>query len=292
MDNFRGSVLMVLAMLAFAIVDAIIKATSDILPVGQIVLILGTGGAVVLSAVALRQNPRAFLPYAWHPLIILRNLSEALGSLCFVTALSLIPLSTASAVLQATPLIVTIGAGLFLGEAIGWRRWTAIAVGLAGVLMILRPGLEGFDANVLFAIGGVVGLGARDLITRMVPKSIPSSNLAAYAFLFLIPTGWAMMLMAGQDWVTPPPALTGQLALAIAIVIGAYFAIIGATRIGDLSAIAPFRYTRIVFALIIGAIFFAERPDALTLLGAAIIVGSGLYTLWRESRLNRHKPAL
>ncbi len=292
MDNIRGSVLMVVAMLAFAIVDAIIKQSSTQMPVGQILIILGTGASIILSAVALWHDAAGFWADARRPVVVLRNLCEVFGSLFFVTALSLIPLSTASAVLQAAPLLVTIGAALFLGEAVGWRRWTAIAIGLFGVLLILRPGFDGFDANVIFAILGVIGLAARDLVTRTIPKTVSSHSLAAYAFIYLVPTGFAMMAISGDSFARAGAGNQGQLFIAIFIVIAAYYAIIGATRFGNLSAVSPFRYSRIVFALILGAIVFGERPDALTLTGALIVVATGLYTLWRESRLNRHKAAL
>jgi drug/metabolite transporter (DMT)-like permease len=206
------------------------------------------------------------------------------GTIGFVTAIALIPLSTASAILQATPLFVTLGAALFLQESVGWRRWTAILVGFCGVLLIIRPGLEGFTWQSLFALQGVVGLGIRDLATRRVPRTTSSLQLSFWAFLVLIPAS-GLMIWANGEVIAAPDAITlVYFAIALLIGIGAYYSIVAAMRLGEISFVSPFRYSRILFALVIGISVFGERPDAMTLTGAAIIVGSGIYTLWREQR--------
>jgi drug/metabolite transporter (DMT)-like permease len=218
----------------------------------------------------------------WSVPILLRAFGELVGTLGFVTAIALTPLSSASAILQATPLFVTLGAALFLQEKVGWRRWMAILVGSCGVLLIIRPGTEGFDWLSLFAVQGVIGLGIRDLATRRVPRETSTLQLSFLAFLVLIPTAAILMLVNG----TPLVALSAQNAVyfTIALIIGifAYYGIVAAMRVGEISFVTPFRYSRILFALVVGIMVFGERPDALTLIGAAIIVGSGLYTLWRE----------
>jgi len=183
------------------------------------------------------------------------------------------------------------GAALFLGETVGWRRWSAIIIGLIGVLLIIRPGFEAFDPLSLLALVGVIGLSGRDLVTRAMPPGISSAKLAIYAFVTLVPTGWLLLAVQGQSNVMPGTADSWRLVASVFLGIAAYYTIVLATRIGDLSAISPFRYSRLVFALIVGAIAFGERPDALTLLGSAIIVGSGLYALLRESRLRGTSPS-
>lgn len=287
MDNTRGAMLMVLAMFLFAVEDMFIKQMAGAIPVGQIVAALALGGALFFLATEWIRGSGPIFDRYWHPAVIGRNLCDAFGTIGFVTAIALIPISTASAVLQATPLAVTIGAALFLGETVGWRRWTATLLGLGGVVLIIRPGLEGFDANVLFAVMGVVGLGARDLFTRKLPRDLSSSKVSIYAFVTLIPTGVAMFLVQGDPVVVPDTVNALRFAAATVIGIAAYYAIVMATRIGDVSMVSPFRYSRLVFAMIIGIVAFGERPDALTLLGAAIVVGSGLYSLLRERRLRR-----
>lgn len=281
-DNLRASLVMVLAMLAFAIEDAVIKVLAATLPVGQIILILGVGGVIVFASICRAQGAALYARAFLAPAVLLRNLAELTGAIGFVTALALIPLSTASAILQAAPLLVTLGAALFLGEPVGWRRWGAIMVGFVGVMLIIRPGTDGFNWLSLYAVVGVLGLALRDLATRRVPASVSSMQLSMLAFASLIPAGLIVSLTGGDTLVTPSAAAWGMLLFCVAIGALAYFAITYATRIGEISFVTPFRYSRMIFALIIALVFFGENPDALTLLGAAIIIASGLYTLWRE----------
>jgi drug/metabolite transporter (DMT)-like permease len=282
MDNLRGATLMVLAMFGFAIEDMLIKLMAVALPVGQIVGMLGIGSAILIGGILMAQGQPLFTRAMWSGPILLRALGELVGTLGFVTAIALTPLSSASAILQATPLFVTLGAALFLQEKVGWRRWMAILVGFCGVLLIIRPGTDGFNWLSLFAVQGVIGLGIRDLATRRVPRETSTLQLSFLAFLVLIPTAAIMMLITG----TPMAALSAQnwLYYTIALVIGvfAYYGIVAAMRLGEISFVTPFRYSRILFALVIGMGVFGENPDRLTLAGATIIVASGLYTLWRE----------
>ncbi|ABG32649.1 EamA/RhaT family transporter [Roseobacter denitrificans] len=285
MDNLRGAALMVLAMLLFALEDMLIKLLAVDLPIGQIVGMLGLGSALLLAIVLKTQRQALFTAALLTPAIMLRAFGELVGTIGFVTAIALTPLSTASAILQATPLFVTLGAALFLQESVGWRRWTAIIVGFFGVMLIIRPGLEGFSWLSLFAVQGVIGLGIRDLATRRVPPETSSLQLSFWAFLVLIPAAGLMMWFNQTSPITPPPSTLLYFIAALLIGIFAYYCIVAAMRVGEISFVTPFRYSRILFALVIGISIFGERPDALTLLGAAIIVASGLYTLWRERRV-------
>tara|TARA_R110002073_G_scaffold171701_1_gene328798 strand:+ start:181 stop:993 length:813 start_codon:yes stop_codon:yes gene_type:complete len=197
MDNLRGALIMVLAMLGFAIEDSFIKLLAEDMPVGQIMGLLGIGAAAIFAVLVRAQDQALFPRAALSGPVLLRNAGELFGTLGFILAIALIPLSTASAILQATPLVVTLGAALFLGDPVGWRRWTAILVGFAGVLLVIRPGLEGFDVLSLFALQGVIGLAIRDLATRRVPATTSSMQLSFLAFLTLIPTArqiWRMRL--------------------------------------------------------------------------------------------------
>ena len=287
MDNIRGSGLMVLAMLGFAFEDMFIKLMSGALPIGQILIMLGTGGALVFAAIARAYGDRLWSRDLMHPAVILRNVGEVVGTLGFVTAIALTPISSASAILQATPLVVTMGAALFLDETVGWRRWLAVGIGLCGVLLIIRPGLDGFDMRSLFAVQGVLGLAMRDLATRRVPPTITSRQLSTYAFVVIIPAGLAALIITGDSLVLPDALNTFRACMSVLVGVAAYYTLVAATRIGDMAVIAPFRYSRLVFALIVGFAVFDERPDLLTLAGGAIIVSSGIYTFWREARLRR-----
>jgi drug/metabolite transporter (DMT)-like permease len=193
-------------------------------------------------------------------------------------------LSTASAILQATPLVVTLGAALFLGAQVGWRRWAAILVGLSGVLLIVRPGLAGFEPASLWAVLGVLGLATRDLATRAAPARISGYQMSAYAFGLMAPTGLIMMAVMGSTPVMPDGRNLLFLALALIVGVVAYYLVVAAMRVGDIPVVTPFRYTRMVFALVVALTVFGERPDPLTYLGAAIIIAAGLFTLWRETR--------
>jgi len=281
MTNLRGIGLMVAAMALFALEDMFIKLLAGSLPVGQVLMVLGLGGAVVFAVLARMQGqpilPRALL----HPAVMLRNLGELVGTVGFVTALALTPLSSAASILQAMPLVVTMGAALFFGETVGWRRWSAIVVGFIGILIIVRPGLEGFQPASLFAVLAVFGLGARDIATRAVPPDVSSLQMSSWGFGMVVPAGAVMLMLEGA-----PAAVdaTRALWLALGVVVGAvgYYALILASRGGDVAVITPFRYSRILFAMAIGVVIFGERPDGATLVGAAIVIASGLYTLWRE----------
>ena len=282
MENLRGAGLMVLSMLFFAIEDMLIKLMAAELPIGQIVGMLGVGSALLIGPILVLQGQALFDRTMMTWPIALRAIGELVGTLGFVTALALTPLSSASAILQATPLFVTLGAALFLQEAVGWRRWTAISFGFFGVILIIQPGMDGFNWYSLFALQGVIGLGIRDLATRRVPPETSTLQLSFLAFLVLIPVAAIMMGLSGSGFVPLSPRNWVYFVIAILIGIAAYYAIVSAMRIGEISFVTPFRYSRIIFALIVGVLVFDERPDALMLTGAAIIVGSGLYTLWRE----------
>ena len=159
-------------------------------------------------------------------------------------------------------------------------------MGFIGVLLIIKPGLDGFQSASLLAVIGVAGLALRDLSTRVIPSGVSSMQLSSYAFVTLILTG--VIILAFRGTITPPSP-TNYLYLAGAIFFGVlgYYAIVAAMRIGEVSAVTPFRYTRLIFSLIIGILIFHEQPDLLTYIGAALIIGSGFYSILRERRLAR-----
>jgi drug/metabolite transporter (DMT)-like permease len=217
--------------------------------------------------------------------IVLRGLGDLIGALAFVSAIVLTPLSSASAILQATPLAVTLGAALFLGEPVGWRRWSAIFVGLIGVLLIIRPGLDSFEVLSLLALLAVFALALRDLATRRTPASITTMQLSFLGFVVIIPAGILLMIFTGSQVVALNATEWIYISAALGIGLFAYYAIVAAMRVGDVGFVTPFRYIRLVFALVIGVTVFGESPDALTLIGAAIIVASGIYTILRERKV-------
>ncbi|NIZ63028.1 EamA family transporter [Sedimentitalea sp. CY04] len=283
MDTVRGSLLMVLAMAAFALEDMFIKSASQSLPVGQVLIIFGLGGMVIFMIMARAQGQRILHPAICTRPMVLRSVAEVTGRLCYTLAIALTPLSSASAILQATPLVVAAGAVVFFGEQVGWKRWLAIAVGFCGVLLVLRPGVSGFEPASIFAVIGTLGFAGRDLATRAAPSSMSNHQLGIYGFAMLIVAGGvALGWTGGASW--PSWLVWAQLAAATVIGVIAYNALTGAMRAGEISVVAPFRYTRLVFAMVLGVLVFGERPDLLTLLGSAVIIGSGLFTVLRERR--------
>ena len=285
-DNLRGGLLMMASMAAFCIEDTLIKGLAGGLPTGQIISTLGVTGTLALAMIARSRGAPVFGSFIGHPMVVLRNLGEMTGAIGFVTALVMLPLSVAASLFQVLPLAITLGAALFLGERVGWRRWTAICVGFAGVLVILRPGGDGFSLLAAAAsMLAVVSLAVRDLATRRIGGGIASLSLAVWGSAAFIPAGLILMAMAGQTPVLPDPRQAGILLGASALGVAGYWLMVVATRVGEVSAVMPYRYSRILFALVLGWIVFGERPDWGVWLGSAMIVGSGLYTFLRERRL-------
>ena len=274
---------MVAAMAGFAIEDMFLKFAARSLPVGQILMIFGGGGMIAFAVLTKLRGERVFHPAILTRAIAVRAVFEVMGRLFYTLAIAFTALSSASAILQATPLVVVAGAALIFGERVGWRRWLAILVGFAGVLIILRPGLAGFTVASLLAVAGTIGFAGRDLATRAAPPVLSNLQLGVYGFAMMVPTGAVLLMFFGTASV-PDMATSGQLLAATVVGVAAYYALTAAMRMGDVGVITPFRYTRLVFALILGVALFGERPDGYTLLGSAIIVASGIYTLIRGRR--------
>lgn len=282
-DTLRAIGWMVLSMAAFAVNDFFIKQVTGALPPGQLVVLVSAGCALVFAALCARARLPLWSPGMLHPLVVLRSGGEVVATISYVSALALVPLSLTSAIVQVQPLFVTAGAAIWLGERVGPVRWTLVLTGLLGVLLMLQPGAEGFRWPALLVVLAALGLAARDLASRRIPDRISSLQLAFWAFslLFVFALGMAW-LQAG--WVPLDRRSILGLAGTVCAFVLAYLCLMRATRIGEVSAVIPFRYTRLFFALLLAMVFLGERPDALTLLGAAIVVASGLVGWMREQR--------
>lgn len=285
-DNLQGSLLMVLAMAAFTVEDVLIKAATVDLPVGQVLILFGLGGMALFAALVRARGERVFHPAVLAPRMLLKAAFEVTGRLGYTLAIALTPLSSAASILQATPLVVVAGAALIFGERVGWRRWLAISIGFLGVLVILRPGLDGFRPASIWALVGMVGFAGRDLATRAAPKVLSNLQLGVWGFAALIPAGVLALAVTGGARM-PDATGAGLLLGAVLVGVGAYYALTAAMRRGEVSVVTPFRYTRLVFSLLLAALVFGERPDLATLAGGAIIIGSGVYTLLRARALAR-----
>lgn len=285
--NLRGAAFMTFSMLAFAIEDVLIKTLGARIPAGQIITIIGAGAAAAFALWFVVQGKPVFVRAHLASGVWLRGVFEVMGTMLFISALMLLDVTMLSAIIQATPLVVAMGGAIFLGQSVGWRRWAAILVGFAGVLLIIRPGLDGVSWATLLGVGGMLGLAGRDLATRALKVDISGAHLSLHAFLLLVPAGLALCAINNEPLTVPslPDALT--LIGCVIVALLAYLSIVAATRAGDAAFISLFRYTRMLFALVLGVAVLGERPDTLTLIGAAIVIGAGLFTLLRESRQKR-----
>ncbi len=286
MNNLRGAFLMMLSMGAFAVEDALLKILATTMPMGQVVIYLGIGGGFGFALLANRAGYCVIGRGFWHPMVLLRSGGEIVGTAAFITALALIPLSLASALLQTNPLFVALGAILLFGETVGWRRWLAIGIGFGGVMVMLRPGFVGFDPNALFAILGALGLALRDLALRHRPASVHPLQLSAWGFAMLVPVGLGMLAL-DQGPVRIGGTEAGMLVGAIGLSMAGYHALTLAMQADEVGFVTPFRYVRLVFGFALAWVLFGERPDLWMFIGAGIVVGAGLYTLIRERRVTR-----
>lgn len=287
-DNLRGILLMCASMAAFTINDTFMKSVTQTLPLFQTIGLRGMIAVIGLTLLALATGAFRFRPNrrdGW--LILLRSLADVAATILFLEALLRMPLANLSAILQALPLLITLAAALVYGDKIGWRRMTAILVGLIGVLIIIRPGTEGFDRWSLLGLASVACVVVRDLAVRPLQGQIPSTLVALGAAVAVTLMGWIGTVFQGWDPVAPAEA--GKVLGAGLFLIVGYLTSVAAMRHGDIGLVAPFRYTSLLWAIVLGLVVFGDLPDVWTLVGATIVVGAGLFTLWRERQLRRHR---
>ncbi|WP_018239950.1 DMT family transporter [Ensifer sp. BR816] len=288
--NIRGIVFMTLAMAGFSCNDALVKSVTGAMNTGQIMFIRGLMTTLMILVIAHRFGALRPVRTVFRPIIMLRIAMEALASLTYISALGQIPLANASAIMQALPLAVTLGAALFLSEPVGWRRWTAIVVGFLGVLVVLRPGPEGFTPAALTVVACVFFTATRDLCTRRIGTDVPSLFITVTTALVTTLVGAALIVPFGGWQPVSATSFTHLAGASVLLMLG-YQTIVLAMRDGDISVVAPFRYTGLLWAITIGIVFFSETPDRWMLAGVAIIVASGLYTFYRESLRSRQAVA-
>jgi drug/metabolite transporter (DMT)-like permease len=285
-DNFKGALLMTLAMASFTINDAMVKIVTPDMNAGQIIFIRGVLTSIMIFAVALRIGALRPLRTLLDPYLALRTAGELISSITYVSALGMIPLPNASAIMQAMPLAVTMGAALFLNELVGWRRWVAILVGFVGVLIIIRPGAAGFTAGSLLVIGSVLSSATRDIVTKKIDPRTPALFISAVTAI-VVATFGALLIVPFGGWRPVPAADVGLLALGSTGLFIGYQTLVMAMRAGEISFIAPFRYTSLLWAIVLAAILLSEFPDRWMLVGSAIVISAGLYSFYRENRRHR-----
>jgi len=279
--NLIGSAWMMFAMAGFAVEDSLLKAAAASLPVAQVMILFGAGGALLFAGLAWRNGDALLTRDAYSRPMRLRMVFEILGRLFYTLAIALTPLSAATVILQATPLVVVAGAAVLFGEHVGWRRWTAIGIGLLGVVVIVQPGSDGFSLLSVLAILGMLGFAGRDLASRAAPASISTAVLGVYGFLSIVVAGALFAIWSPEPFLQPAPATWGIMTAASLIGAVAYASLMKAMRTGEVSAVTPFRYTRLIFGIGLGVVIFGESVTPAMMVGCGLIVLSGLFILWR-----------
>lgn len=290
-DNMRGAALMVGSMAFFGFGDACIKALGGAMPLSQVLTIRGLAASVFIALMARAFGQLRFdMDRRDWGLVALRAVSEVGAAYFFLTALLNMPFANVTALLQMLPLTVTLASAVIFAEPVGWKRWSAIVIGFMGMLLIVRPGTEGFDAWSLYALVAVACVTVRDMSTRRMSRAVPSLTVTLMSSLAVLT--FAAIWSLSQDW-QPITAKTGMLLVGASLfIVGGYSLSVFVMRVGEVSFVAPFRYTGLLWALLLGLVFFGEWPTLPTLVGAAIIMGTGIFTLLREARLKRRgQPA-
>ena len=286
-DNLLGAALMTCCVLAYVLNDAVMKLLFVDVDFFQAIFLRGLVSLPPLLILAL-MTKTLLQKYSTknQRLMIIRILAEIGTTVTFLTALKHMPLANVTAILQSLPLAITMAAAIFLGEPVGWRRWSAICVGFTGVLIIIRPGLAGFNSYSLLALAAVILLTVREISTRQLDNEVPTVTVAlsttlgitAFAALMLIGTEWAEINFVSWSLI---------IAAAVAVTVATLLSVL-AMRTGDIGFVSPFRYISLIGAVGLGILLFGEWPDGATLLGAAIIAFAGIYSLYREQIFNKN----
>lgn len=283
--TLRGILAMVVAQLAFLLNDTLNKLASEALPMGEIIFVRGLCATLLVGVVVVALGLHRQLALLRHRLVALRVIGELGGTFFFLIALFHMPIGNVMIIFQAVPIVVTAGAALFFRETVGWRRWTAVAVGFVGVIIVVRPGVGGFDVFGILVLISVLFVAFRDLATRAMPAALPTLCLT-------LATAAAVTVMGGlmgftEEWVLPESHHLAEVGTASILLTIGYVASIMAMRNGDMSVTASFRYVGVVFAIAAGFLVWGDVPDWPTIAGSLVIIGAGLYTLYRERKLAR-----
>jgi drug/metabolite transporter (DMT)-like permease len=284
--NLIGIIWMTLAMAFFSLEDALFKEAALSMPSGQVMLLFGMGGALVFC-LGLLSRKEPILIAMQSPVMRLRMMFEVIGRMFYFLAVALTPLSATTAILQATPVVVVIGAALFFSERVSLLKLMAIGIGLIGVLIILRPSSDDFSELSLLAVVGLIGFAGRDLASRVAPGSLSTFVLGFYGFVAIIIAGGIVSLWNGTQLVWPETEASLALVGTIFCGVIAYIALMKAMRTGEVSTVTPFRYSRLLFGVALGYFVFDEPLSPSFWLGSAVIVSSGLFIMLQRKSPTR-----
>ena len=278
--NLKSIILMIIGMGCLTLCDLLIKIASQTLPLGQVMIVFGVGSITVFMGLMRIKGESVRLSPFTNPAVVLRNIGDliAINGMCL--ALVLVPISTIGAVIQTVPLMVTAAAALFLGERVGTKRWLAIVIGFLGTLFIIQPGAANFDITTTFVLIAAVGMALRDITTKLVWEKFSTLLLSSYTSALFIISGSFLLIISGGASV-PDIGMIAILAVMVASGSLGFFFTTKAVRLGDVSVVIPFRYTRILFSLAAGTLILGEQVNAIMLFGSALTIFSGLY-IWRR----------
>jgi drug/metabolite transporter (DMT)-like permease len=279
--NRRGVIALVIGMAGYTVNDAFVKLVAQSYPVGEVIFIRGVLTTLVLGAIIAGAGLLPDMRRTTDRYVVWRAVADGLASVLYVVALAHMQMADLAAVLLLAPLLLTAMAVLFYGEIVGWRRWTAIAVGFGGTLFVVKPTPAMFDAWALIALAASFASASRDLLTRQTDQTIPTLILTLAGSIAVAIGGLALVVT--EEWRMLAPRDLTLLALAAAFLAFGSYLVALAYRGVDISVVAPFRYTLLLWAAIAGFVVFGELPDRWAAFGALLIVASGLYALHRDA---------
>lgn len=274
---------MLAAMACFSVSDTLVKLAASTMPAGQVMLVRGLFATVLALGLVAAMSDVRQLRLALGRAVLLRSLAEAAIAFTFLTAIARLPLAIITAIYQATPIILAVLTVVLRIETVGWRRWLAIAVGFAGVLLIVRPTTEGVDAAIVIALVSATIVAVRDLITRRITAGVPNVVITFATTATVTAAGGAILMAdASRAWAPLGAWDLALLAAAAGVVTAGNLAMVAAFRGTDVSVVSPFRYSVLVWAIGFGYLVFGDLPDMVAVAGIALIVGAGAYTVHRE----------
>ena len=283
-ENLVGITLMIAGMASGAAVDVTVKALSAQADIMLIASVIGFGMAAIFALAVRRDGQTMVSQQMLHPAVLLRTVFEVLGIYATVLALSMVSLTSMTALLQSVPLLITVGAVLFFRERAGLGDWAVLLLGFLGMILIVKPGTGSFQPATLIAVAAAFILAARDLASRAVPAQISTLQLGVLGGAALGVGTLAVVIFTGISLPSPSIGLGIGLVAVIMLASTTFYCITAAMRLGSVAVISPFRYTRLIFGTLLGMMVFGEKLDLATVVGGIAIVASGLYVWSREVR--------
>ncbi|APW40022.1 hypothetical protein RD110_24790 [Rhodoferax koreense] len=279
--NRRGVLAMLAAMASFIANDALVKYTSQTLPAAQLIFLRGVMACLVVLAVARAMGVLPQVRMTGQRWVVARALADTAATMLYLTALFHMPIGNATAINLAGPLFITVFAACFLGERVRASRWLAIGLGFLGVLLVIQPKASGFNGYALLALVATAFHATRDLLTRRIPAGVPVILITLATAVAVAAVSGAVSLV--QGWSPFGWRETLCLALASVLLSLGYYLLVYAMRQGEISLVTPFRYSTLLFAVLIGFVVWGDLPNALAWCGIALLIGSGLFMLQREA---------